>query len=129
MTQDDRNLSHSGSQALEACLLERGNLQAILDSVADGILTVDEDLCISHFNRAAETITGFPAREAVGQPCPEIFHQLLAGDASKICASWQENEFPREAERVLIRKDGTQRAVKWRKLKRYGIDPRTNKGR
>ena len=79
MAQADRNLGASSPKALEACLLERGNLQAILDSVADGILTVGEDLCISHFNRAAETITGFPAREAVGQPCPEILHRLLAG--------------------------------------------------
>ncbi len=98
--------------ALQACLVERGNLEAILDSVADGILTVDERRRIAHFNRAAETITGYAAKEALGQPCLEIFRQLLMAERCVVCAAWDDKKYLREVERVILRKDGTHRAVK-----------------
>jgi PAS domain S-box-containing protein len=49
------------------------HLATILDSVADGVFTVDEKMRITWFNRAAEEITGFPREEALGQLCYEIF--------------------------------------------------------
>ncbi len=45
----------------------------ILDSIADGVFTVDQQGRITSFNKAAERITGFPREEAVGQYCHEIF--------------------------------------------------------
>ena len=42
---------------------------AILDSLADGVFTVDKDWRITTFNRAAEKITGVSRGEAVGQLC------------------------------------------------------------
>jgi PAS domain S-box-containing protein len=48
------------------------HLQTILDSVSDGVFTVDNDMCITLFNRGAELITGFSRSEALGQPCCEI---------------------------------------------------------
>jgi len=49
------------------------NLQTILDSVADGVFTVDENMRITTYNRAAEEITGFSAKEAIGKHCYDIF--------------------------------------------------------
>lgn len=48
-------------------------VQTILDSVADGVFTVDPDFRITSFNRAAERILGIPAQQAIGQQCCEIF--------------------------------------------------------
>jgi PAS domain S-box-containing protein len=45
----------------------------ILDSVADGVFTVDREGRITSFNKAAERITGFSKDEAIGQYCHEIF--------------------------------------------------------
>jgi PAS domain S-box-containing protein len=45
----------------------------IFDSISDGAFTVDRDCMITTFNRAAEAITGFSAREAIGRHCFEIF--------------------------------------------------------
>lgn len=45
----------------------------ILDSIADGVFTVDKDFRITSFNRAAEEITKFTQEEAIGQYCCEIF--------------------------------------------------------
>ncbi len=44
------------------------HLATILDSVADGVFTVDSAMLITWFNRAAEQITGFSRREALGRP-------------------------------------------------------------
>ncbi len=46
----------------------------MLDCVADGVFTVDEDRRITCFNRAAEIITGVPRTEAIGQHCFDVLH-------------------------------------------------------
>ncbi len=45
----------------------------ILDSIADGLFTVDSDFNITSFNRAAEKITGVSRRQAIGKPCWRVF--------------------------------------------------------
>ncbi len=46
----------------------------ILDSIADGVFTVDREWNITSFNRAAEQITGVSRFEAIGRKCWEVFH-------------------------------------------------------
>ena len=53
--------------------------EAILDSISDGVFTVDRDWNISSFNRAAEEITGVPRGEALGRPCSEVLRSSLCG--------------------------------------------------
>jgi PAS domain S-box-containing protein len=47
--------------------------QLIFNSISDGVFTVDQNCIITSFNRAAEQITGFGARQAVGKHCFDIF--------------------------------------------------------
>ena len=47
--------------------------QIILDSIADGVFTVDLDWKITSFNKAAEKITGIKKDEAIGRHCWEVF--------------------------------------------------------
>jgi PAS domain S-box-containing protein len=47
--------------------------ESILDSLTEGVFTVDKDLNITFFNRAAERITGFNKNEALKSKCYEIF--------------------------------------------------------
>ena len=49
----------------------------IVDSVTDGVFTVDEDFRITSFNRAAEHITGVSREDAVGCRCYEVFHASI----------------------------------------------------
>lgn len=51
--------------------------QAILDSLSEGVFTVDTDWRITSFNRSAEEITGVPRNEALGQPCSDVLHSTL----------------------------------------------------
>ncbi|MBD3393393.1 MAG: PAS domain-containing protein [Chitinivibrionales bacterium] len=47
--------------------------ETILDSIADGVFTVDKDWKVTSFNAAAERITGVPKKDALGRKCFEVF--------------------------------------------------------
>ncbi|NOZ62999.1 MAG: PAS domain S-box protein [Calditrichaeota bacterium] len=49
----------------------------ILDSIAEGLFTVDADFKINYFNRAAEEITGMNRSEVLGKFCKHIFKSNL----------------------------------------------------
>jgi PAS domain S-box-containing protein len=51
--------------------------ETVLRCVADGVFTVDTELRITSFNRAAERITGVPASKAIGKKCSDVFHSDL----------------------------------------------------
>ncbi|MFZ3138183.1 MAG: sigma 54-interacting transcriptional regulator [Thermodesulfovibrionales bacterium] len=53
----------------------------ILDSIADGVFTVDGDWNITSFNRAAERITGITFQKAIGQKCFDVFHANICQTA------------------------------------------------
>ncbi len=55
--------------------------QIILDSIADGVFTVDGDFVVTTFNRAAERITGVSRKEAIGRHCWEVFHADICENA------------------------------------------------
>ena len=59
----------------------------ILDSIADGVFTVNRRWQITSFNRAAERITGVPASEAIGKSCSDIFHSSICGETCAIAHS------------------------------------------
>lgn len=63
--------------------LKPNEIRMILDSIADGVFTVNRDFVITSFNRAAEQITGVPMEEAIGQPCCEVFRaEICEGDCA-----------------------------------------------
>ncbi len=56
-------------------------LDAILDSVGDGVFTVDAQWRITSFNRAAERITGMSRSDALGRPCCEVLRASICESA------------------------------------------------
>lgn len=86
-------------------------LQIVFDSIMDGIFTVDRDLVITSFNRAAERITGFAASDAVGRRCYEIFRTEVCHRQCALRAALS-NEEPVNPARVhIISRDGVEKAV------------------
>jgi len=67
LLQFDRSLIER--ERAEGALREReARLSGIMDNVADGIITLDEDLRIETMNQAALDLFGYEAGEAIGQP-------------------------------------------------------------
>jgi len=52
-------------------------VNVILESIADGVFTVDENWRITTFNGAAERITGVSREEAIGQRCCDVFRASI----------------------------------------------------
>lgn len=50
---------------------------AILESISDGVFTVDSEWRITSFNRAAEEITGIRRKETIGKRCSEVFRSNM----------------------------------------------------
>ncbi|MCF8092503.1 MAG: sigma 54-interacting transcriptional regulator [Desulfotignum sp.] len=51
--------------------------QVILESISDGVFTIDYNWEITSFNRAAEEITGICRKEAIGRHCWEVFRSNM----------------------------------------------------
>lgn len=51
--------------------------ESILESISDGVFTVDKDWRITSFNRAAEEITGVARHEAIGRHCSDVFRASM----------------------------------------------------
>lgn len=57
--------------------------EIILESISDGVFTVDQDWRIMSFNHSAEEITGISRDEAIGNHCWEVFRSNMC---EKDCA-------------------------------------------
>ncbi|HTP24723.1 MAG TPA: sigma 54-interacting transcriptional regulator [Anaeromyxobacteraceae bacterium] len=57
--------------------LRRVATDSILESISDGVFTVERDWRVSSFNRAAEQITGIPRKHAIGRRCSEVFRASM----------------------------------------------------
>ncbi len=51
--------------------------EIILESISDGVFTVDHNWKIMSFNRAAEEITGIAREEAIGKHCWDVFRSNM----------------------------------------------------
>ena len=56
-------------------------MEVILDSIADGVFTIDTEKNITFFNKAAERITGITGKHAIGQKCFDVLHANICQSA------------------------------------------------
>lgn len=92
-------MAHQIGLFLENALLahgadvERVVSRAVLDSMADGVMTLDWEKRITSFNRAAESITGWPAELAIGRTCEEVLRAqyFCPGEGGRRSSSCQES--------------------------------------
>jgi PAS domain S-box-containing protein len=49
------------------------NFETILDSIADGVFTIDLEFNITYFNSAAQKITGVSGDQALGKKCFDVY--------------------------------------------------------
>ena len=60
--------------ATEALQKSRENLQITLNSIADAVISTDENEKINRMNPVAETLTGWNMEHALGRPFEEVVH-------------------------------------------------------
>ncbi|MFA7382555.1 MAG: ATP-binding protein [Desulfurivibrionaceae bacterium] len=95
-------------QGKKAILTEKGKLETIVQSLADGLFVSAPDGVIISFNRAAESISGYTEDEALGLGCTELFKTRICADA---CALSNTDRTIRNKETEIIAKDGRRLSV------------------
>jgi PAS domain S-box-containing protein len=65
------------TRALPAPTPSAVSTDSILESISDGVFTVDAEWRITSFNRAAEQITGISRIDAVGRRCSDVFRASM----------------------------------------------------
>jgi PAS domain S-box-containing protein len=82
------------------------NNDIILDSIADGVFTVDLDWRVTSFNAAAERITGMTRDEAIGRFCAEVFRATVCEDSCVLRRTMESGEQVINEEISILRSDG-----------------------
>ncbi len=72
-----RQVHHYIYKAMEKIYQKEESFVEILNRIPDGLFTTDKELRITYFNPAAEKITGFPASDAVGMYCKDVFKNKI----------------------------------------------------
>ncbi len=77
-------LRSANRKAFEAQFQKEESFVEILNRIPDGLFTFDRDWRISYFNPAAENITGFYAKDAVGMYCDDVFKITGSGSGNAL---------------------------------------------
>ena len=99
-----------------ALLLERERAQVTLDSIGDGIISIDFVGNITYLNPIAASMTGWSRSEAYGRPLPEVL-RLIDGDSRDpavnplAMAILHNRTVGLSPHCVLIRRDGHESAI------------------
>lgn len=86
--------------------LDHTSTEAILESICDGVFTVDNTWRITSFNRAAEEITGVERADAIGQICSEVFRCSLCEKNCALDQTLRSGKPIVQREGFIIRADG-----------------------
>ncbi|VAW83395.1 diguanylate cyclase/phosphodiesterase (GGDEF & EAL domains) with PAS/PAC sensor(s) [hydrothermal vent metagenome] len=95
---------------------EKRRAEVTLNSIAEGVITTDQNGKIRFMNPVAETLSGWTQYEATGRPIDDIIHLIdeQTGDSipCAISGSLRSNQVERNLQgRMLVRKGGEEIAV------------------
>lgn len=78
----------------------------ILNSLTEGVFTVDENMVITYFNNAAEKITGIQKEKALGQYCFEVMRSNICEKSCALKCSLQTGKDVVDKRVNILREDG-----------------------
>ena len=79
--------------------------QSILNSITEGVLTVDRNMIITSFNRAAEKLTQVRRTEAIGRNCFEVMRAEVCETGCPIQKSFETGKSCKNVPMFIIRAD------------------------
>lgn len=90
-----------GKTALSLCRL-------ILEKISEGVIVIDREKRVTFFNEAAEILTGFSSRDAVGQYCFDVFRADICAAACPMDRILERGKDLRDIPAMIIHREGEQ---------------------
>jgi PAS domain S-box-containing protein len=84
----------------------------ILESISDGVFTIDSNKRITSFNKAAESITGFRKEEAIGQYCFDVFRANICDGRCALDETTSSKKPSINLPALIISKQGDQKPIR-----------------
>lgn len=112
--------NRSLSRSLEEQERLSNYLTSILESLSSGVVVIDTEGVVTHFNRGAEEMTGIPVHEAVGKPYPQVMGCDLTEELTPVGTLATGNAVS-QLEKTLVSRSGERIAVG------YSISPLVNR--
>jgi diguanylate cyclase (GGDEF)-like protein/PAS domain S-box-containing protein len=87
-------------------------LDLVLESIAEGVYTVDRENRITYWNKGAERITGYPREGVIGTQCSDKLLKRLDGSGKNLClegcplSESMDDRHQKEVEAFLHHRDG-----------------------
>lgn len=103
-------------KAEEELFQEKERAQVTLNSIGDAVLSTDTLGNVTYLNKVAETMTGWPSEEAIGQPFSEVF-KIINGETRLPAVNPAQRALDEDrvvglaADCVLVRRDGSEVAI------------------
>ena len=91
--------------------MENKEQNVILDSISEGVFTIDLDWRITSFNRAAEEITGIGRQEAVGKHCRDVLRADVCETGCTLAETMQTGKPIMNKAVHIIDANGKKRAI------------------
>lgn len=102
--------NRSLSQSLDEQERLSDHLASILESLSSGVVVIDAEGVITHFNRGAEEMTGIPVHEAVGKPYRQIMGNDLPDELTPL-GTISMGKKVSQLEKTLVSRNGERIAV------------------
>jgi len=85
---------------------EKNKLEAIFNSRWEGTFTIDRNWTVTSFNHAAERITGYSSKAAVGKKCWDIFRSILCRHGCHMEFTMKKQKPATSEELMIIHREG-----------------------
>jgi PAS domain S-box-containing protein len=79
--------------------------EIILESISDGVFTVDREWRITSFNRAAERITGISRHQAMGRHCWDVFRSNMCERNCALRRTMDQGKTFLDSETYIVNRD------------------------
>jgi len=84
----------------------------ILESIGEGVFTVDKNFRINFFNKAAERITGYQREEVIGKFCKRVFRSKLCFTDCPIALALKSEKTIYDFESHILTKNAATKPIK-----------------
>ncbi len=96
---------------IQNCISQRKNLEAILNSVTDGILAIDPLFRIVNLNYAAEQIIGQSRSDILGRACSDVLTRADGETSCFLRPIIESGRMVKDAELMVLHPDGSERKL------------------